>query len=210
MVFWFFKNKSHEILKTEVEGIHNRLHTSFSNIKKDMDEISGWLSEHDYHKESLHKQFNSHSEIVQKRLYDLQKQIDSLFILFDDLKEQNELKITKNAKKIVEEPREQIVIQNSLPSLETLTQTQKQIFRAILARLTESGREWCSYKEIAEELYPGKDYHQVRPTISSYLNHIEALGLIKRKRKVKESYVSVTDYGQKVIKTLQQKKKINN
>jgi len=58
MVFWFFQRKkdNHEIKK-----IHNVMENSFSNIKKDMKNISSWI---DHFKNKHQKHDNSFDKIV--------------------------------------------------------------------------------------------------------------------------------------------------
>ena len=210
MVFWLFKkNIDYNKIKKEVEGIHGKLHHSFSNIKKDMQNLNAWLEDHEVQKEELRKELKSHKTEVTKQFNHLQLQIDSLHSIVanfqeDEVIEESEEPSEVEVKEVMDS--ELPVSASSLPNLETLTQTQKMILHAILAKLSESGRKWCSLKEIAEELYPEKEYHKVRPTISAYLNHIEEMGITTRKRVNKEAYITITDFGNKVIKNLKDKK----
>lgn len=207
MVFWIFKRNYHyDKIKKEVDGIHSRLHTSFSNIKKDMQNINAWLEDHDIHKEELRKELKLHKSEVKNQFDHLQRQINSLHSVIETFNQQEEVSEDVPEVEAVKEP-VQLEPETILPTLETLTDTQKLILRALLANLNESGRKSSSYKEIAEELYPDKEYSKVRPTISTYLNHIEELGLISRKRIGKDTYITVTDFGKKVIKNIKEKKK---
>lgn len=209
MVFWIFKKNYHyDKIKKEVDGIHSRLHTSFSNIKKDMQNINAWLEDHDVHKEELRKELRQHKSEVKNQFDHLQRQISNIHSIIETFNQQEEV-VVEDVKEVeaVKEPVQLEQEETVLPTLETLTDTQKLILRALLANLNESGRKSCSYKEIAEELYPDKEYAKVRPTISTYLNHIEEIGLIARKRIGKDTYITVTDFGKKVIKNIKEKKK---
>lgn len=62
MVFWLFKKKSdHEIKK-----IHNIMENSFSNIKKDMSNISSWIN---HFKDKHEKHDNSFEKIMKEIEY---------------------------------------------------------------------------------------------------------------------------------------------
>ena len=68
MVFWFFKKREDH----EIKNVHNIMEKSFSNIKKDMSNISSWINhfkdKHERHEDSFDKVIKEIEEI--KRMFE--------------------------------------------------------------------------------------------------------------------------------------------
>ena len=50
-------------------------------------------------------------------------------------------------------------------------------------------------KHLSEELYPEKEYNDVRSMISDYVNLLNEYGLVKKTRKGRQIFVSITEKG---------------
>jgi hypothetical protein len=75
---------------------------------------------------------------------------------------------------------------------EFLTETQQRLCWKLAALQKEMPDQWISLKYLAQELYPDKDYNQVRSTLSQFIAGLEELGIVKRKRKGKQAYIFST------------------
>jgi DNA-binding transcriptional ArsR family regulator len=76
-----------------------------------------------------------------------------------------------------------------------LTDTQKSIFYRLGTLLYESSQEWITTKALAQELYPDKAYDKVRSTLSEYTSILIEAGIVKKKRRGKLTYLSITSKG---------------
>jgi len=187
MVFWLFKKRV-----DNSEDINIKLHHSFSNIKKDMIDISEWIS----HFKTKHNNHDERYETLNKEINNLKEEIKYLKSLFITHYQQSKEEAKTNTQEGIEEifqpiPQEKI--------LDSLTITQKELLKA-LARIThEHDIESVSLKDIKEEYYPNKSYSEVRTTISQYLDILIELGLILKKRKGRQTYVSLTEKGKRLF-----------
>ena len=83
--------------------------------------------------------------------------------------------------------------------LEGLTDTHKHLFKTIYHLQSQLGGNAVSFKSLASMAYAGKDYGQIRSTISQYLNSLYQMGLIDKKRYGKEAFISLTDLGLSIV-----------
>ena len=172
MIFSFIKKKFST--ENKVERLNNSVSDAFTNVRKDMAHISNWIThfkgKHDDHE----KQFN----ILHSRLNQLEKKLNGLSSLDDgELEESFEIK-------------DKALPQT--PQWDSLTETQQKLCWLIARLQSEMPNQWISLKYLAQETYPEKDYGKVRSTLSSYINVLEELGFIERKRNGKQTYVYST------------------
>lgn len=174
MVFSFLKKR---FGRESENSFKNSVSSAFTNVRTDMDQISKWVhhfkNKHDGHD----KQFN----IIHSRLNKIERMLSELSSLQnikeDDLEESFE-------------PEEKSFPQSS--QWDTLTETQQRICWLVARLQTEMPDQWISLKYLAQEIYPDKDYNKVRSTLSAYINVLEELGYIDRKRNGKQTYVYST------------------
>jgi len=95
-------------------------------------------------------------------------------------------------------------ISGILSSFQSLTDTQRTIFKTLYLLQKEKAWAWVLLKDIANEIYPTKSYNAVRSTISDYLSILEEIGLVQRKRVSRQSMVSLTEVGKEFIKSAQE------
>ncbi len=188
MVFSFFrKHKEHHELKQKVNKINQSLGVSFGNIKNDMKNISSWLHTFKGHHDDHKSQFN----LISHRLSRLENSLVSLQEVVRQLNIKGEL-VAQTEKKIEEAQPEKFEeesdsFNNSV--WDSLTETQQKICWKLAMLQKELPDQWISLKYLAQELYPERDYNQVRSTISQFISALEELGFVKRRRKGKQAYV---------------------
>ena len=187
MVFGFFKKKSNDFSE-QVKTIQSSIKSSFTNVKQDMHNISNWINVMQEKDEKQDQQI-SH---LRKRIILLEAKLERVV---EDLEEEE----------VLEEPIvEQIRETPKRISFQSLTETQKTIFKTLYLLQKEKGWAWVLLKDIANEIYPTKSYNAVRSTISDYLSILEEIGLVQRKRVSRQSLVSLTENGKEFIKSAQE------
>lgn len=207
-MFDWFKKKDAEAHK-KIDKLHSSVSDSFKNLKRDMDSINSWMNN-----------FNDSHEDHSNRLATIEKQLSHIIKKI----EHHEQAINSHAVSIeslnpefdeseeIEEAPEPIKIQTSMDPKHMvggLTDTQKLMFIRLLSLQREFGG-WVPLKSLAEELYPNKDYSDVRSTISEYLTLLSEWGVVAKKRTGKQSFVSVTEKGQEVVNYLKTDSKIKS
>ncbi len=186
MVWWLFRKKR-EIDEQQLERLMINLKYSFNNIKKDIALIHT----------QIRKLEDTDSDVI-KKLYSLDSTISNLEPKFKSLQAPGKKLTTENTEeeKILEDQSHH----NSI--IKSLTTTQQEIFRTIYSIQQQLDTEDVSIKSLAKVYYPDKKYEDVRSTISEYLTMLSTLGLVNKKRKGKEAYVSLTDSGSKIIEKI--------
>lgn len=180
MVWWLFKKKE-EIpeqhhIKKRVDTIEQGVKSSFSNIRKDILHLFSKLDKHD--KELL---------MLKHRLSTMQS--------------------TKEPE-IQEEITREIEVDSTKPNIawEDLTTVQQSLFKSLAVLQVESSQKWVAMKNLAEELYPNKPYDSVRSMISDYIHLLVDMGLVKKSRKRRQVYLSLSKTGTKFFDKTKQKK----
>jgi len=190
MVFWFFKRGGD--FDDRIKHLKKSLVISFDNIKQDMAHIHGKISD-------VHSTHSSKILEHESRLTNMEQKLNMLINLL-------------NAKEQIKEPRESRITTEEIEQIEdvvdTLTDTQKKSFIILFQLQNQIGKKEISFKSIAKVLYPEKKYNSVRSTISEYFTVLHELGLIKKRRRGKESTVSISELGEKVVRTISKPKKI--
>ena len=189
-MWWLFSNKkkrydsdTHSFhLLGKIKTIEDSLKNSFFNIKRDITKINGYLYHHD-----------TSIEHLKTRISYLESHVR-------DLKSEKPIKLIKETiekEQIQEEnfiPKENLK-QNLPIKWEDLTNIQQNIFLRLGLLHIESGQRRIAMKHLAEELYPEKEYNDVRSMISDYINLLNEYGLIKKSRKGRQIFVSITERG---------------
>jgi hypothetical protein len=202
---WFRKKKKgtspeHEILN----NINNNMRSSFARVKKDIQSTSGWIT---YFKDKEHDQ--------DERLQNIESRLDEVSEVLNFMQQSEETfhSTKQNTVLLVEEEKPEHV-ESGHKIFQDLTDTQKSIFYRLGTLLHESSQQWMTAKALAQELYPEKPYDQVRSTLSEYTGILIEAGLLRKKRKGKLIYLSITKKGltvfKKSIKSKRKKLLINN
>jgi hypothetical protein len=194
MGFLFFgkKKKQADNPVEHMNKIADNLKTSFIRVKADIKVVRDWLSF-----------FKTQAEDHEQRFKNIESRVEELSEVIAYLadKDQNNTQPTPKTPQATREPQyydyeEKITPpQKQKTILDNLTETQQALFLRIGAFQRESGQEWTPLKTLAQDIYPGKSYDRVRSTISEYVGLLVDVGLIKKMRKGKQTYVSVTEQG---------------
>jgi len=78
-----------------------------------------------------------------------------------------------------------------------ITDTQKTILLRLKILLEEKGANWLLMRELAEDLYPSKNYESIKSMISNYIDVLSNLNLIKKTRKGRSIYLTLTEKAHK-------------
>ncbi|MFH1210044.1 MAG: helix-turn-helix domain-containing protein [archaeon] len=203
MVFWFFKKRD-----DSSEDINAKLHSSFSNIKKDMVGISEWIS----HFKTKHNNHDQNYEFLSKEINTLKEDVKYLKALIVS-QYQNQQKIEQTKQ---EEPKINYNLEEEkihLPKekiLQSLTLTQVELLKSLARIQYEHDLDSVSLRDIKEEYYPSKNYNEVRTTISQYLDILLELGLVTKKRKGRQIYTSLTEKGKQLFPNYQKELELKN
>ena len=200
MPLWLFKKKrqeeeDHDHIANQI--FHENLKLSFLRIKSDIQTIRDWL---DYFK-------NKDSETSNK-VKELDQKIEGLTDVLDYLQSSQEglrqevlkrlasVEIKLNSKDLYySEDKEPLN-----PKSNRLTETQQALFTKISLLLKEMDQEWLSFRLLAQEAYPNKEYKQIRSTLSEYVNILIENNLLKSQRRGKMTYLSLTTKGKDLLK----------
>lgn len=180
MVFGFFRRGKDK----EIENIHNQLHESFSNIREDMGKVTAWIN----HFHDRHNKHDQKFEHVSKRLDKVEFALAEMQAVILDSSQQS-----SKQKKVLEPEDFREEESEEATAWMELTETQQKLCWKIAALQKEMPNDWISLKQLAQEMYPEKDYSSVRSTICQFVSQLEELGFVKRRRKGRQTYVSSTE-----------------
>lgn len=189
MGFFDFLRKKEDSALTKLRNIENSLVNSFSHIRNDISKI---YKDQRGHKHMFHN--------IMQRLEHLEERI-------------SDMKFMSTSSKL-EEPKEEIIeseeeLKKRGIKWEDLTETQQAIFKTLAIIQLESSQKWVSMKSVAEELYPNKKYNSVRSMVSDYINLLTENGLVKKMRKNRQTYISITKKGLNYFDKKQRKKLVS-
>lgn len=173
-IFDIFKTnkKIGEINKWQY-SLNNSLKNSFKHVKDDMDKIIEKIKSLDGSKEDKFEEINQRLKILESVLINSQQQ---------------------RQQEVYEEEAEEVALPHTPMDI---TDTQKAILLRLKVLLEEKGANWLLMRELAEELYPTKDYDSIKSMISNYIDVLSNLNLIKKTRKGRNIYVTLTDKARK-------------
>ena len=174
--------KKRYVTHDEFERLNNNLKIAFFKVKEDISAI----------KLVLNNLFE-HNEENRQDLKKIESRLDEISEVISYISEDKNIAAQKQIKK---DDQPETTSDNLF---EDLTETQKSIFLLLTKLTKESGQEWIPIKSLAREGYPNKEYKDVRSTLSEYISILMEYGLVKRKRNGKQSFVSVTNNGTKLI-----------
>jgi len=183
MVWWLFSKKREDKIHPHIKKIESALKNSFGNIKSDIFAITSHIGKHNNHIGDIHKR--------------LDKIEQNILFLHNKLENNLELDID-----------EEELVSNKEKIVDNLTTLQKTILVRLANLQTESNEPWISAKNLTEDLYPEKEYSQIRPMMSDYLNILLDFGLINKIRKRRQTYVSLTKKAVNLIPKNKQKRLI--
>ncbi len=182
---WFFKKRENPESSVYLQNINNNLKESFQRIKKDMQATKDWLS-----------YFKDRESDHENRLKNIESRIEEIGEVLTYMQEAQEVKTTKRQDRVVITDEEEYEESEESPKiLNDLTDTQKAMFLRLGTLLYESSQEWITAKALAQEIYPDKAYDKVRSTLSEYTSILIESGLVKKKRRGKLTYLSITEKG---------------
>ncbi|MBS3107939.1 hypothetical protein J4468_03410 [Candidatus Woesearchaeota archaeon] len=166
----FFNKKSDK----RWDFLHLSLKNSFNNIKNDM----GFIKSHINSKNS---QFESKLTEMERRIYRIESMIHML-----GQTQQSQTKIIETTKD------EEIKFKDDVSDF---TNLQKSILVTLFILTKEADTLWLGMKELAQEIYPNKEYSSIRSMISTYTDYLHDSGFIKKRRKGRDTYLSLTEKG---------------
>ena len=161
--------------------INSNLKESFARIKGDMQAIRDWLA-----------YFKDREKDHEQRLKNIESRIEEIGEVLVYMQEDSPATEEQDEIIFVDEQDEKMP---RTKVLDDLTDTQKSMFYRLGTLLYESSQQWITTKALAQELYHDKPYDKVRSTISEYISILVESGLVKKKRKGKLTYLSVTEKG---------------
>ena len=190
-IMWFIKKKddNHKWRK-----LHHTLTKSFNNIKQDVSHIHKKIDTHHYSNKDEVK-------ILTNRVKRLEILYEQLVLDYSKNKKEQQLKTYTIGNSSEKENQDQI---------SSLTNLQKSIIVNLYLLSTESSHEWVSMREISQELYPDKKYSKIKSLLSAYTDLLVDLNLIKKERKGRETYLSLTSKAQVIVQKTKIKKTTKN
>ncbi len=197
---WFSKKReeSDSEYREDLERLNANLKHSFVKIKEDIRAIKEWIE----YFEGQHKDHKNKFRHVEGRLSQIDQTVS--YVLLAPPKQQAQLIQEEKLEEEVKEILEQAPTPQYLKLLDDLTETQRSMFYRLSILLKEADQEWMTMKALATDLYPNKQYDQVRSTTSEYVNVLMEAGLLEKRRRGKQTYIGITEKGRQVIKKVQQ------
>ena len=201
-MFNFLKRKKEEKseqFEQKFNHINESLNTSFHHVKTDINQVHSWMKDLENHHTNHYKKFQEYD----KKIIEIEQKISQLSSL---IKVPESAKIEEKLTTIEDFKKEEI--NKSLWS--NLTETKKNFFYTIYIMIQESGVDLVPMKSLTEELYPTKSYHEVKSMISSYTENLQDLGFLKKSRKGREIFISLTPRAKEFLpkKTLKNQIKV--
>ena len=191
---FLFKKKSEE---DHIGRMNNSLKSSFSNIKNDM-----------LH---LHKTISSHTDNTSKKFQEVENRVRRMELILMTLNNisNKEIKETKivipQQQEPMEEPEEQIEL---ISVLNGIPKAELKLFKTLHDLQLSLNAKQVSYRSLASYLYPGKEYSSIRSTITQFVLRLHTEGLIEKQRIGKETYIRITNHGNKILKDVRVKRLI--
>ena len=211
MSFWIFKRKEADVekkLKAYMQPIESSIKNSFSKIKQDMSVLSQsqkqLLSEQAYQKE-VNYEIIDRLEAIEQKLGLIESEPKNIHQI-TRAKQVQEIQNSTKTPQQGQVPQDQSYQKFNADPWDSLTPVQRAILTKIGLLMTEGGQESIPIKYLAEELYPKKDYEDVRSMLSTYIDILIEFGLLTKKRKGRQTYVYLTDRGYSFQDTITKKK----
>ena len=176
----------------QLSKINATLKDSFSNVKKDVG--------------LLHSHISTHKDHTNKRFEDVEERIKKIELVLQAFVQKPQI-ISQKIKEHLIESEEQVDMQEDITNvLSGLPRAELKLFKALYELQLSLNAKHISYKSLANYLYPGKEYNSIRSTITQFVLRLHTEGLIEKQRIGKETYVKITQTGQKILKSVKLKK----
>jgi hypothetical protein len=175
----------------ELAFINDNLRDSFSKIKQDMKIMKDWIS-HLNDRDNLRKK---DLEAVNSKISGMDETIGYITLA---LKQRDEGSSEQQIEAIPTGTIAALPSKSTTP-LNNLTDTQLAMFHRAGLLLDESGQEWIAIKALAIDLYPDKEYDQVRSTTSEYVGILVDNSLLEKRRRGKQTYIGLTKKGAQIF-----------
>ena len=185
----FSNRRREDSLDRKITAISENITNSFKKVKEDIKSVGKWIN-----------RFEENDKRQSDDLAYLRNELQYLRTLISERPVHHEIKQEKvhkiPSKPVIEEVVEQESFEiPSQSAIDALTDTQKSIFNRLGVIQREGSQPWVPLKQLAQEVYPEKKYDEVRSTISEYMGLLSDAGLVKRVRKGKQTFVSVSEKG---------------
>jgi len=206
-MFSIFKRKrehEHPHMDSKISSLNESVRTSFHHIKSDMTKFHDWIKELEQHHNKHYERFKEYD----KKISNIEEKISQLYELISEEKKIKPESLVKETIPTLTEFSKPENINKSLWN--SLTDTKKNFLYTLSIILQESGLEWIPMKMLTEELYPNKTYNDVKSMISIYTENLQDLGFIKKTRKGREIFITITEKTKEFLpkKTLKNQIKI--
>ncbi|HZX12496.1 MAG TPA: hypothetical protein VFE88_03490 [Candidatus Nanoarchaeia archaeon] len=202
MLFDWFKKRNEESIN--LVKVHDHLKNSFGLVKKDIQDIGLWVKQ-------LHENHEKHSSRVdhhEKRLQQVEKEIKELYFLLNAEKFSNSVEEVEETEKI-QEADDVFNLPQAAKSFTGLRNRDKDVFKKLSRLVREKGKN-VHLRDLAQEVYPGKDFEKVRTTLANYITTLELFDFVYRKRVGREVYLDLTEKGKLFVKQVDAELKNNS
>ena len=179
MFSWFSKERRLKDIENKLNLMEKSLFISFTNIKKDVIDTKN-ISSYRLH-EILRR-----IERLESEVFDI-KGIKSNLLSHQE-RLQQDIPITQDFTTEKNQP-------HDIGIAGKITEVQQNILTVLAKLHVEDPEKWIAAKQLAEELYPNKNYESIRPMISNYLDVLEELNLTKKLRKRRQVFTKLTSRG---------------
>ncbi len=160
-MFGFFKKRDDSVHK-RIDDLHESLASSFSNLKKDMNEVSNWIT----HFKEKHKTHDESFEKVHQRLENIEKELEDIKAVWTRVQTGVQTRVGQTDVRL----KQMSVQTNTLEKLKNLSVTERQIVWIMLNSETK-----MTYDEFYMIL--GKNKSTLRGQINNI--KLKSPGLIK-------------------------------
>ncbi|HIH14910.1 MAG: hypothetical protein QT08_C0014G0015 [archaeon GW2011_AR17] len=177
-MFGFFQKRSDK----KVEELERSIKNSFGNMRADMGHVSQWIT----HFKTRHEDHSKKFDELDQRIIALEQMLavkQSIFAAKD-----------KRVRVQEEDEEERNASDEELPEIEEqlgpLPYAQARVCQMLAACHREEGPDnWISLSRLAVDVYPGKEYKDVRSAILQLVNVLEVEGYLVKKKVRKSVYV---------------------
>ena len=199
MFFWRKKREMEFNYKWQL--LQYALKNSFSNVKNDIDRLASSQTTTEERFEEVFARLNkvegmletvSHIALTKESSTQPIKQLPETLPIKPLPTEKDKLEVWQRA-------------------FDSLTETQKSFFIRLSVLLKESNTGWLPMKLITQDLYPDKEYGDIKPMISIFVKNMEELGFIEKTRKGRQIFLSISERGKSLLPNqLKVKKEVEN
>jgi len=182
---WFFRRNN--ITKREFSSLIESIKSSFSNVKNDISNIKTKTNSTEQEIQEIHNVIG----YLNQSLQELTNKISA----GQSRREEKDLRGHEGTESPISSQEEDF--RQRFPKglsgftkggslvaerlWDNLTNVQRSLVINLNSVLQEEGKEWISMKHISQELYPEKDYSDIKAMISNYTDVLDELGFIEKK-----------------------------